>query len=243
MDSFVVITPLLLLGVIALLGFVGCDLVFPSQAEGKAVEHVQTVVKSASAGESTITADALSLQGGELIVATVQWASAAVVPPVPALTGGNFAPVVGGGPFPWNNMRVQTFVAANPDHNTQVTVQVKLAGGSSVTWNLCVSAYKTVDQDAPVYSPQQNGPGFVGTNPQAPPLTIVQGDLVHAVAFAANGDGTFPGNNALTPGPGFTAESQTTNPLVEDGTGSNPIVAQATNTNPDPTGRSFLPWE
>ena len=240
-EGLVFLTPILMLGIVALLAFVGCDLVFTIDPVPGAVLHVQTTVARGAALSDKITADPLSLEGGELIVVTVQWSSPAVQPPDPVLSGLVFAPVVGGGPFPWNNMRVQTFVATNPEQNTQLAVEVTLAGGSSVTWHLCVSAYKHFDENTPVYSPQQNGPGFVGTNPQAPTISPGNGDMVYAVAFGADNNGTFPGNNSFTPGPGFTAEFPAiTNPLVEDAVLYAPTGAQATNTTQALNPRGFI---
>ncbi len=239
LDPFLILTPVLVLAIVALLGFVGCYqnvTVTPPP-----LMHVQTVVAQASANTSKVTAGALALQGGELIVVAVQWSSAVSGPEMPGFTGAAFSPVNGGGPFAWNGMSVQIFSAFNPAGNTQLTVTASLPRNSSVTWNLCVSAYSGVDEDAPLYSPQASKLNYVGNNPQTPPLNIGTGDLVYGVAFAANSDGTFPGNNLLTPGPGFTEEFPAiTNPLVEDGNGSNPVVAQVTNTNPDPDAKGFI---
>ncbi|MGA2688615.1 MAG: hypothetical protein ABSE85_11160 [Candidatus Korobacteraceae bacterium] len=238
-DGFVIFTPILLLVIVALLGFAGCQ--FTPGAAPSGVSHVQTVVQSAAAGTKSVTAAALSLQGGELIIAAVQWGSAVALPETPTLSGAPFSPVNGGGPFAWNAMSVQIFSALNPASNTQLTVTASLPRNSDVTWNLCVSAYDGADEDAPLYSPQTSPLNYVGSNPQTPPLNIGTGDLVYAVAFAANSDGTFPGNNSLTGVPGFTAEFPAiTDPLVEDGNGTNPVVAQVTNTNPDPTAKGFI---
>jgi hypothetical protein len=240
LDDFLFFTPMLLVPLLALLGFVGCQLVFPLNS-GSPVSHVQTTVKSAPAGTDNILADPLNLEGGELIIATVQWRSPAVQQPTPSLTGASFSPVVGGGPFDWNGMRIITFIAANPDNNQTLTVAANLAGGSNLTWHLCVSAYKDADPVNPVFSPQQNGPAFFGATPTAPPINIGERDLVYAVVLAADGDGTFPGGNSYTAGPGFTAEFPAmTNPLVEDGASDNPVVAQATNTAQGPAPRGFI---
>ncbi len=238
-DWFVILTPILLLAVVALLGFVGCYqdvFVLPPL-----VLHVQTVVTQASAGTNQVTAGPLTLYGGELIVVAVQWSSAISGPEMPGLTGAPFSPVNGGGPFLWNNMSVQIFSAFNPAGNTQLTVTASLPRFSTVPWNLCVSAYSGVDENTPLYSPQTSKLNYVGNNPQTPPLNIGSDDLVYAVAFAANSDGLFPGNNSLAAGAGFTAEFPAiTNPLVEDGNGSNPVVAQVTNSNPDPNAKGFI---
>jgi hypothetical protein len=239
LDPFLILTPILLLAIVALLGFVGCyqDVsITPS-----ALMHVQTVVKSAPAGTKSVTADPLTLQGGELIVVAVQWSSAISGPDMPGLTGASFSPVNGGGPFAWNGMSIQIFSALNPPGNTQLAVTASLLRNSTVSWNLCVSAYIGVDDNAPLYSPQTSNLNYVGNKPQTPPLNISTGDLAYAVAFAANSDGTFPGNNSLTAGPGFTSEFPAiTNPLVEDGNGSNPVIAQVTNSNPEPNAKGFI---
>ncbi len=237
-DGFVILTPILLLAVVALLGFAGCQF---HAAAPPSVSNVQTVVQSAAAGTKSVTAAALSLQGGELIIAAVQWSSAVALPETPALSGAAFSPVDGGGPFAWDVMSVQIFSAVNPAGNTQLTVTALLPRNSNVAWNLCVSAYDGVDEVAPFYSPQTSPLDYAGNNPQTPALSIGSGDLVYAVAFAANSDGTFPGNNPLTAGSGFTAEyPAVTNPLVEDGDGNSPVIAQVTNSNSDPNAKGFI---
>jgi len=239
LDPFLILTPVLLLAIVALLGFVGCYQDVTLTPAG--LVHVQTTVKPAPAATNSVTADPLTLQGGEFIVVAVQWSSAVSGPDMPGLTGASFSPVNGGGPFAWNNMLVQVFSAVNPAGNTQLAVTATLLRNSTVPWSLCVSAYAGVDESAPLYSPQTSRLNYVGNNPQTPPLNIGTGDLVYAVAFAANGDGTFPGNNSLTAGSGFTAEFPAiANPLVEDGAGSNPVTAQVTNANPDPSAKGFI---
>ncbi len=245
LDLFLIFTPVLLLAIVALLGFVGCyqNVTYIPPA----LMHVQTAVASASANTNKVTADPLTLAGGELIVVAVQWSSAIAGANMPGLTGASFSPVNGGGPFVWypidmtHNMMIQIFSAMNPAGNLQLTVTASLLQESTVPWNLCVSAYAGVDENAPLYSPQSSKLNYVGNNPQTPPLNLGSGDLVYAVALAANSDGTFPGNNSLSPGPGFTAEfPPITNPLVEDGNGSNPVVAQVTNANTDPNAKGFI---
>jgi hypothetical protein len=249
-DGFVIFTPILLLAIVALLGFVGCyqDVTVTPPT----LMHVQTVVKSAPAGTQSATAKPLTLQGGELIVVAVQWSSPNATPSKPELSEaslGNilFPAVSGGGPFAWyaidsnHNMMAQIFSASNPAGNTQFTVKASLLQQSTVPWSLCVSAYAGVNESTPLSSPQPSKLNYLGNNPQTPPISFGPGALVYAVAFAANSDGTFPGNNSLSAGPGFTAEfPQITNPLVEDGNGASPVIAQATNTNSDPNAKGFI---
>ena len=115
-DPFLILTPVLLLAIVALLGFVGCYQEVTLTPGG--LTHVQTVVKTAAAGTQSVTADPLTLQGEELIVVAVQWSSAISGPDTPALSSpalpaGAFQAVNGGGPFSWNNMLVQIFSAIN----------------------------------------------------------------------------------------------------------------------------------
>ena len=238
------LTPVLLLAIVALLGFVGCDRVYGLHSidppKPGPVQHVQTTVKAGAPNTAKITADPLTLQGNELIIATVQWQAAAVQPPAPVVTGADFVAVPGGGPYPWNGFEVQSFWGNNPDGNTSVTVEVFLAGGSSSPWNLCVSAYRSAEAATPPYSPQQSGPISTGPTTAAPEINLGDGDMLYAVGFAADSNGAFPGNNSLTAGPGLTAEfTSITNPLVEDG-GSGKISAQVTNTGSDPNARGFI---
>jgi hypothetical protein len=98
-----------------------------------------------------------------------------------------------------------------------------------------------VNEAAPLSSPQTSRLNYLGNNPQTPPISVGAGALIYAVAFAADSDGAFPGNNPLTAGPGFTAEfPASTNPLVEDGDGTSPVTAQATNANSDPNAKGFI---
>jgi hypothetical protein len=137
-------------------------------------------------------------------------------------------------------MNVQSFFAFNAQGSTSVSVEALVMGGSAAPWNLCVSAYNFADLQNPLYSPQQNGPAFVGSNPQTPAINIGGNDLVYAVVFASDGDGTFPGSVSIAAGPNFTNESGgTVNPLVEDGNQGDPVVPQATISG-DPNPRAFI---
>ena len=69
-DAFVILTPFLLLAVIALLGFAGCDAFYGLEQHDPhvlPVKRVQTTVKTAQAGTNNIKADPLSLQGGSCL--------------------------------------------------------------------------------------------------------------------------------------------------------------------------------
>jgi hypothetical protein len=242
-DTFVVLTPFLLLAVIALLGFAGCDGFYGLSHQDphtSPVKHVTTTVKTAPAGTNNVKADPLTLEGGELLIVTVQWRSGSAQQPVPVLSGGNFVAVAQGGPFDWNGMKVETFVATNAPDNTSVTVEAVLLGGSNLTWNLCVSAYSSYDTSTPLFSPQITSPTFVGTNPQLAAISIESGDLIYAVVFAADNDGTFPGRDFISAGLTFEAGAANNNPMIQDGGGGDSVTVQATISGPDPNPRAFI---
>lgn len=262
-DWFVILTPILLLFVIALLGFVGCDQVLGLTEVTPAVTHVQTTVQTGASGTSTITADALTLAGGELILVTVQWKSAGIPSATPSLTGtgtsptgepilnnASFAPVtVGGqgtGQYFWNGLEIQSFWATNPAANTSLTVQVVLMTGanqsnSASIWNLCVSAYKDVQSGVAPYSPQASATNYVGLTPSTAAINLGTHDLLYAVGFAADANGTFPGNNPLVAGAGLVAEfPAVSNPLVEDGGVNSTIAGQVSNTTANLNPKGFV---
>jgi hypothetical protein len=238
-DLFLILTPLLLFAIVALLGFAGCYV--PVTLASAGVTHVATVVNSNGANTNSITSDPLTLAGGEFLVAVVQWSSAISGPDMPAFSPPIFTPLAGIAPFAWNNMTIQVFTAQNPDGNsTQLKLTATLLRNSNIPWNLCVSAYDGVAGSPE--SPENSPLNSVG-NPTTPTFSINPGDLVYAVALAADSDGTFPGSNKLSAGPEYVSEfPSVTNPLVEDGapTGTNGVVAQATNSNPDPNAKGFI---
>jgi hypothetical protein len=82
---------------------------------------------------------------------------------------------------------------------------------------------------------------YIGTTPTtAAAINLGGADIVYAVGFAADPDGTFPGNNPLAAGSGLTAVfPSVTNPLVEDG-GSGTVTAQVSNTGPNQNAKGFI---
>jgi hypothetical protein len=258
-DWFVILTPILLLAVVALLAFVGCDQLLglnPTTLGSNQVGYVKTAVYVEPAtpanGTSTTTFNAIlsGLQGGELIVATLQWkGNPPTFTPNLMSAAGSYTWQTDTGALPQKISDIQVFTALNPAHSVQFTVQVKL--NSVVPWSLCLSAYNTVDVNAPTYSPQTAQVSASVNNPvttlQTAQIGLSVGDALYAVSFAANGDGSFPpGANNLGTGPGFTLDnSGNTNPLVEhlitSDTGSGQsLPAVVMNTTGNPTANIFV---
>ncbi len=216
-DGFVILTPLLLLAVIALFGFVGCDQLLGLTQTYEGVGYVNTAVFVEPANTNTVTAVLSGLSGGELIVITLQWSGNA-----PTLTP-NLTSAAG--PYTWELQTtaapkkisgIQVFTAINPDNSAQFTVNVTLS--SVVPWSVCLTAFSTVDANAPTYSPQMVQ---ASTNANSPAQTNAIGlgiaDALYAIGIAADGNGNIlSAQGNLAPGPGFTSDYPgTTNILVE----------------------------
>jgi hypothetical protein len=216
-DGFVILTPILLLAVIALLGFVGCDQVLGLTQAYEGVGYVNTAVFVEPANTNTVTAVLGGLSGGELIVITLQWSGNAPTF-TPHLTSA-------AGPYTWELQTtvppkkisgIQVFTAINPDNSAQFTVKVAL--NSVVPWCVCLTAFSTVDANSPTYSPQTVQ---ASTNANSPAETnaigLGESDALYAIGIAAGGAGNIlSAQGNLAPGAGFTSDYPgTTNVLVE----------------------------
>jgi hypothetical protein len=216
-DGFVILTPLLLLAVIALLGFVGCDQVLGLTQAYAGVGYVNTAVFVEPANTNTVTAVLSGLSGGELIVITLQWTGNAPTF-TPNLTSA-------AGPYTWELQTtaapkkisaIQVFTAMNPDNSAQFTVKVTLS--SVVPWSVCLTAFSAVDANAPTYSPQTVQASTSANSPaQTSAIGLGDSDALYAIGIAADGTGNIlSAQGNLAPGPGFTSDYPgTTNVLVE----------------------------
>lgn len=216
-DGFVILTPLLLLAVIALLGFVGCDQVLGLNQTYEGVGYVNTAVFVEPANTDTVTAVLSGLTGGELIVITLQWTGNAPTF-TPNLTSA-------AGPYTWELQTtaapkkisaIQVFTAMNPDDSAQFTVKVTLS--SVVPWSVCLTAFSVVDANAPTYSPQTVQASTSANSPaQTNAIGLGDSDALYAIGIAADGAGNIlSAQGNLAPGPGFTSDYPgTANVLVE----------------------------
>ncbi len=216
-DWFVILTPILLLAIVALLGFVGCDAVFGIQPTGllppylevgyvNATVYVETATGNNGADTTSVDATLTGLQGGELIVVTLQWEGN------PATLTPNLPPVADAYPWvlettapPKTISRIQVFTAMNPAHAAQFTVTVQL--NSAVPWSVCLSAFNNVNLNAPTASPlTQVATGYVSSL-QTSAIGLSAGDALYAFGLVADGNGNFPsGANNLAQGSGFTLD-------------------------------------
>jgi hypothetical protein len=241
----ILLTPILLLGIVALFGFVGCAF-----RPGRAAGNYTPIVVTASPRETTLTAKITGLVDNELIVATLQWGGPPTPTPTFTATGLGLypAPMVNNGkPFSWNGMNIQVFMnnVDNPGDGT-VAVKVTLPAPSPVPWSLCIWPYGTLAQN-PVFGALSTEPNFVGVEIKTPePITLNQNDALYAVAYAADapattgGNGAFPGTNSLSApaGWGFLAYNANSNPLLigflATGPGTGRLTPLAINKPTDP---------
>ena len=222
-DPYLFLTPILVLGIVALLGFVGCDVVWginevypPSK-----VVHLQTVTTT---GTGTSLAASLPALGGgksQLIVVTVEWGGNATV----TLSGSTFTQMETDS---LNPQMVATFFANNV--SGPITVTATLSAPTTKEANLLVSAYNVVSGD-----------------PDAAGSAHGSGDLVYSVVVARSGGAVLSG--ALVPGsaPSFMAEAgQGSYHLVQDyllesaDVAAGQINITATNTTGTPTSLWYV---
>lgn len=237
-DSYVLLAPILLVGVVALMGFVGCDIVWRVDAvppRGK-VAHLQTVTTTGTG--TTLVASLPDLGGGksQLIVVTVEWGGNATV----TLSGSTFTQIEIDN---LNPQMVATFFANNV--TGAIAVTATLSAPTTTEANLLVSAYNVVGGD-PDAAGSAHGSG---TDAVLPMQTsgLSAGDLVYSVAIARSSGAVLSG--ALVPGltPSFTAEGgQGSYHLVQDyvledaDVAAGQINVTATNTTGTPASLWYL---
>ena len=235
-DPFVFLTPILVLGIVALLGFVGCQLVFPRESGPTVVSHLQTV--TTTGGGTTLSAS-LSDFGSrphQAIIVTVEWGGNANV----TLAGATFTQVESD--F-LNPQRVATFFATGV--SGPVTVTATLDAPTTTEANLLISAYDAVG-GVPNQASFANGTG-PGATLTFPTSASLAGDMVYSVAIARSGGAVL--NGALLPGtsPDFTGEAgQGSYHLVQDyvlqatDLTAGQIDVTATNTSGTPTSLWYI---
>jgi hypothetical protein len=221
----VLLTPVLLLAIVALFAFVGCSFT-PGEA---GYQSFNPVVQIAAAGNPTVKA-LLDVEGASLLVATVQWGGKGA--PQFSAQVGSGAPeechfkaaseVNNGNPYNWNGMNIQVFTGQVPAKVDVLVVTVTLPDPSPVDWSICIWPYATASQK--LYGAVSSSPNFASkTITTQAPVHMNGGDVLYAVAFAADtpssagSPGAFPGNNTLSAPAGWgfaTASDRDKNPLL-----------------------------
>lgn len=235
-DLFVFLTPILVLGIVALLAFIGCDLVFPPGPGPVTLVHLQTVTTT---GVGTTLLASLSDFGSrpkQAVIATVEWGGNANV----TLTGATFSQVESD--F-LNPQRVATFFATGV--SGPVTVTATLDSPTTTEANLIVSAYDAVG-GVPDQASFARGTG-TAANLTFPTSASLAGDMVYSVVITRSAGAVLSG--ALLPGtsPNFTGEAgQGSYHMVQDyvllaaDLVASPIDVTATNTGGTPTSLWYI---
>jgi hypothetical protein len=240
---FAILTPILLLGVIALLGFVGCDRVFglyPVLPPSPATNIGQNQIVAGNTANGTAQATLSLTEQANLIVVTVVWPSGAGTLASLIVPGGTFQTIRTDS---WSGYNVQTSYASAVPAGSAITVQAALSAGSSPSpWYLCVAVYNGAEQTNPTYS--ASSLSSVNTGTIAPIAFSAQedGDVIYSIAIAQTSGGSFGAfTGQLAPGATFIAEQSLGFLLIQDqqvsAAGSVSVTADATGTN---TGRWYL---
>lgn len=243
-DPFVILTPLFLLGIVALLGFVGCDRILgltPIEPIMDVTNIGQTMIVHGSnnSGGAIAQASVSFSDRPKLIVVTVVWPTGGGTLSALTVTGGSFQPPLKADV--WSGYNVQTLVAANVPTGANVAISATLSSPSTPSpWFMCVTVYDNVDQSNPTYSPSSANSTTSATITPISLNALEGSDLIYAVAIAQTAASSFANfTGQLSPSSGFTAEQSLGYVLVEDQvtTAVGPVSVGA-----DTTGTNTAKW-
>jgi len=233
-DLFLILTPFLVLAVIALLGFIGCDRVL-GLAPVSAVSAVSRVFQqsanlAAGAGPFTATYTSPAGESGLIVIVSLHWGGSGGA--TPKITVNNNPPQ----PIESDTFNPQTVAHffANQLGAGQIDVSVALTSGSNTAWDYCITIYKNADQtSSPFNSPLARQGTAQGTIPDAAnqiSFTSSNDNLIYAVAMSQLAGSMLGGN--LSAGTDFAAvASPSSYFLVEeqtvDGMTTEPVIPSA----------------
>jgi hypothetical protein len=207
-DPFLIFTPLLVFAIVALLAFVGCQLVFnldevpPLTTVTRVFQ--QTGNPSGGKGPFTASYTPASSDTNLLVLISLHWASSGSPPPLPDITVNGALPTqVTMDNF--NPQSVAHFFANNL--SGPINASVGLTANSNTAWDFCVTIYSNADQSSsPLNSPISRQGTAQGTIPDAAnqlSITSTVDHLIYAVAVSQSGGGVLGGN--LAPGTDFVS--------------------------------------
>lgn len=209
-DPFIVLTPILLLGVVALLGFAGCSNLFGitkiPYSPPVARVFQQAANQNSGVGPFTVTYTPAPDAADVAVVVSVHWGS----------SGGAAAKIAVNGVTPqtvesdaFNPQTVAHFLANNIDLSSgQIDVSVGLSSSSNTAWDYCVSVYTNVDQTTSFDSPVSRQGTAQGTIPDAMNSVSINssaGQMIYVAAVSQTTGGFLGGN--LSAGSGFNLVS------------------------------------
>ncbi len=237
-DPFVLLAPLLLLAVVALLQFVGCNWVYGIEQTTLftpiTFEQIVQNQSPNSVGDTTLSQTFNNnTTNGDLILVALKWGGNAT-PTVQDNNNKVYTPI--GAPVPWSaggGKRAQLFFGVADGSATTVTAT--LDQSSTFQIRICICEYAKVDTANPFDgSPVSN----IGSGPSlscGPLTTTSQDNMIWAVAFADDGHLALSQmSNFGLRAPAFATDNPYT--LVEDlqapNTGNYTADGQNTNTTP-----------
>lgn len=229
--ALIFFTPILVLAIVALLGFVGCDRLLgltaipPMVAISRVFQHAGN--QGSGRGPITVTYPPGSVSDQFAVVISMHWGN----------SGGATAQVTVNGATPQSietdtldPQAIAHFIAngVKADNTGMINVSIGLSANSATAWDYCVSIYNNVNQTNPYGSNTQRKGTAQGSIP-APPNTISinssPNDLIYAVAVSLTTNGVLGGTVSAN-SPFTLVESPINYFLVED--------LQVDNTTPQP---------
>ena len=219
--ALIFLTPIFVLAIVALLGFVGCDVLLgltpitPIVAISRVYQHAGN--QASGKGPATVTYTPGSASDQFAVVVSMHWGN----------SGGATAQVTVNGAAPqsietdaFDPQAVAHFLAnsVQADNTGVINVSVGLSANSATAWDYCVSFYNNVNQANPYDSNTQRqgtAPGPIPGGGSPISISSNPNDLIYAVAVSQKAGGFLGGN--LSPTAPFTlVESPINYFLVED---------------------------
>jgi len=216
--ALIFLTPIFVLAIVALLGFVGCDIALgiPPIPPRVAISRVYQFAgnQASSRGPFPVTYSPPSASDEFAVVISMHWGN----------SGGATAQVTVNGATPqtiqtdtFDPQAVAHFIVngVKADTSGMINVSVGLSSNSQTAWDYCVSIYDKVNQTNFNTQRQGTAQGSIPDAVNAISINANANDLIYAVAVSQKTGGFLGGN--LSANPSFTlVETPINYFLVED---------------------------
>jgi hypothetical protein len=219
--ALIFLTPILVLAIVALLGFVGCDRVlglthFPQTGP---ISRVYQVAGNQASGKGpfTVTYSPASASVQFAVVISMHWGDSGGATAQVAVNGATQQAIQ---TDTFDPQAVAHFVVnnVNADSMGMITVSVGLSSNSATAWDYCVSIYNNVNQTNPYGSNaarQGTTQGSIPDTANAISITSSANDLIYSVAVSQT-TGGFLGGTVSANAPFTQVENPVSYFLVED---------------------------
>ena len=215
------LTPVFVLAIVALLGFVGCDRVLGLTPITPivAISRVYQYAGNQASGKGPFTATYSPASGSAqyAVVVSMHWGNSGGATAQVTVNGVSQQPIE---TDTFDPQAVAHFVVngVEADNTGMINVSVGLSANSATGWDYCVSVYSNVNQTNPYGSNTQRQGTTQGSIPGGgSPISINSNpnDLIYAVALSQKSGG-FLGGNVSANAPFTLVESPINYFLVED---------------------------